>query len=77
MSESPISYDIDVYSDEVLDDPYPHYGILRELGPAVWLPRNQLWAISRHKDVREALRNHQVFSSAHGVAGNEATNDAS
>jgi cytochrome P450 len=77
MSESPISYDIDVYSDEVLDDPYPHYRTLRELGPAVWLPRNQLWAISRHKDVREALRNHQVFSSAHGVAGNEATNDAS
>ena len=43
----------------------------------MWLPKNQLWAISRHKDVREALRNHQVFSSAHGVAGNEATNNAS
>jgi cytochrome P450 len=62
MSESPVSYDVDVYSDEVLDDPYSHYRVLRELGPAVWLPKNQLWAISRHKDVREALRNHQVFS---------------
>lgn len=77
LKESPVSYDIDVYSDEVLDDPYPHYRVLRELGPAVWLPKNQLWAISRHKDVREALRNHQVFSSAHGVAGNEATNKVS
>lgn len=74
---SPVSCNIDVYSDEVLDDPYPHYRRLRELGPAVWLPKNQLWAISRHKDVREALRNHQIFSSAHGVAGNEATNNAS
>lgn len=77
MRESPVSYDIDVYGDEILDDPYPHYRELRELGPAVWLPKNQLWAISRHKDVREALRNHQVFSSAHGVAGNEATNKVS
>jgi cytochrome P450 len=77
MMDNSVSYDIDVYSDEVLDDPYPHYRVLRQLGPAVWLPKNQLWAVSRHKDVREALRNHQVFSSAHGVAGNEATNKVS
>lgn len=74
MIETAASYDVDLYSDEVLRDPYPHYRALRDLGPAVWLPRNDLWALSRHKDVREALRNHQVFSSAHGVAGNEATN---
>ena len=77
MADKAPSYDIDIYSDEVLHDPYPHYRALRDLGPAVWLSKNGLWAISRHKDVREALRNHQVFSSAHGVAGNETTNAGS
>lgn len=70
-------YDVDLYCDEALDDPYPHYEALRELGPAVWLPRNNLWAISRHAEVREALFNHAVFSSAQGVAANERTNAVS
>lgn len=67
-------YDVDMYSDVVLDDPYPHYRAIRDLGPAVWLPRNALWAIGRHSDVREALFDHAVFSSACGVAANERTN---
>jgi len=71
---STAGYDVDIYCDEVLDDPYPHYTALRELGAAVWLPRNGLWAISRHADVREALFDHAVFSSAQGVAANERTN---
>jgi cytochrome P450 len=70
-------YDVDLYSDAVLDDPYPHYRALRDLGPAVWLRRNGLWAISRHADVREALFNHTIFSSAEGVAANERTNTVS
>ena len=69
-----IEYDVDLYDDAVLDDPYPHYKALRDLGAAVWLPRNGLWAISRHVDVREALFSHAVFSSAQGVAANERTN---
>jgi cytochrome P450 len=71
------SYDIDLYADDVLDDPYPHYKALRDRGPAVWLPRNGLWAIGRHADVREVLFNHTIFSSANGVAANERTNAVS
>ena len=70
---STAGYDVDIYCDEVLDDPYPHYTALRELGAAVWLPRNGLWAISRHADVREALFDHAVFSSAQGVADRKST----
>lgn len=70
-------YDVDLYSDDVLADPYPHYRALREAGPVVWLPRNNLYAIARYKDVRESLRTHQVFSSAQGVAANEPTNEGS
>ena len=31
------SYDVDLYTDEALADPYQHYRALRDLGPAVWL----------------------------------------
>jgi cytochrome P450 len=71
------SYDVDLYSDEVLVDPYPHYRALRDAGPVVWLPRNKVYAIARYKDVRESLRAHQVFSSAEGVAANEPANQGS
>lgn len=67
-------YDVDLYSDEVLLDPYPHYKALRDLGAVVWLPRNDLHAVARFEDVRAALRNPAVFSSAQGVAANDHVN---
>ena len=71
------TYDVDLYSDEVLRDPYPHYRTLRELGAAVWLPRHDLYAIGRFDEVRAALRNPTVFSSADGVAANGNVNEMS
>ncbi|GLR98442.1 MULTISPECIES: cytochrome P450 [Bradyrhizobium] len=71
------AYDVDLYDDEVLRNPYPHYRALRELGAAVWLPRNSLYALSRFEDVRAALRNPGLFSSAEGVAANEVVNEMS
>lgn len=67
-------YDMDLYADDVLLDPYPHYTALRALGPAVWLPRHDMWAIARFDDVRAALRNTAVFSSGRGVAANDQVN---
>ena len=78
MSRAPAAvYDVDLYSDDVLADPYPHYRALRDLGPAVYCPANDLWAISRYDDVRDSLRDHRTFSSAAGVAANAAMNEAS
>lgn len=77
MDSSVPTYDEDMYSDDVLANPYPHYRRLRDAGPVVWLPQNNLYAISRYKDVRESLRAHQIFSSANGVAANEPTNTGS
>lgn len=54
---------VDLFSDEVLEDPYPAYAALRELGPAVWLERHKAWAIPRYEEVRAALRDHETFSS--------------
>lgn len=70
-------YDFDLYDDDVLRDPYPHYRALRDLGAAVWLPRNQLYALGRFEDVRAALRNPGLFSSAQSVAANDLVNEMS
>jgi len=68
--------DVDFWSDEVLSNPYPCYKALRDKGPAVWLERHKIWAITRFSSVREALVNGEVFSSAHGCMLNDFTNKA-
>lgn len=68
--------DIDLYSDSVLQDPYPFYRQLRDQAAAVWLKPTGMYALTRFEDVRDALRNWQVFSSARGVAMNEEINQA-
>jgi uncharacterized repeat protein (TIGR03803 family) len=75
MTNRPES-DIDLYSDSVLQEPYPFYRQLRDQAPAVWLKPTGMYALTRFEDVRDALRNWQVFSSARGVAMNEEINEA-
>ena len=67
---------INLFSREALEDPYPRYKELRDTGPAVWLSRHGFAAISRFQDVRAALQNAGVFSSASGVAMNALANRA-
>ncbi|MGM4903339.1 cytochrome P450 [Tardiphaga sp. 866_E4_N2_1] len=71
------TYDVDLYSDEAILEPYEHYRAIRELGPAVWLPKHDLWCLARFDDVRAALRDYDTFSSARGVAANEIINTQS
>jgi cytochrome P450 len=68
--------DIDLFCDDALSDPYSRYRELRDLGPAVWLRSMSMFALPRFDDVRNALRNWQTFSSAHGAAMNEPINQA-
>jgi cytochrome P450 len=51
-------YDLDINA-----DPYPVYARLREEAPAYHNDRYDFWALSRHADVEQALRNWQVFSN--------------
>jgi cytochrome P450 len=67
--------DIDVFSDEVLANPYPHYAALREQAAVVFLPKNNLWAVTRYQAIRDVLENHAVFSSTK-VAFNDDMNRA-
>jgi cytochrome P450 len=68
--------ELDLFCDAALADPYPGYRELRDLGAAVWMRPLGMFALSRFEDVRNALRNWQVFSSAHGAAMNEPINQA-
>jgi cytochrome P450 len=67
---------LDLYKDAVLIDPYPAYRALREAGAVVWLPQHDMFVFPRYQEVREALRNWQVYSSASGVMMNQPMNDA-
>lgn len=68
------TFDGDLYTDDAIVDPYPRYRAIRDLGPAVWLPAHDAWAIGRFQDVRDALRADEVLVSGHGVALNPFLN---
>jgi cytochrome P450 len=72
--ESVPSSDLDPWTDAALRSPYDLWSELRALAPAVYLRKYDLWALPRYAQVREALRNWEVFSSASGVALNERMN---
>ncbi|MFJ4920853.1 cytochrome P450 [Streptomyces sp. NPDC088725] len=64
----------DLFADDVLHDPYPLYATLRETAPAVWLEQHDVWAVTRHADVKAALGDPETFSSVDGLALTEAAN---
>jgi cytochrome P450 len=66
--------DLDLYGAAAVEDSAPAFARIRDAGPVVWLPRNRMWAIGRFDDVREALRDDELFISGHGVAANPFTN---
>ncbi|GAA4553957.1 cytochrome P450 [Pseudonocardia xishanensis] len=65
--------DVDLFADPVLEDPYPTYRTLRDLGGAVHLAELDAWALTRYDAVRGALGDWQTFSSS-AVALNEPVN---
>ena len=66
--------DIDPYSDAALIEPWTVYRELQDLGPAVWLSRYQMFALTRHDSVKRALLDAEAFSSASGVMMNDDMN---
>ena len=73
---TPPTADVDLFADDVLLDPYPAYAGLRELGPVVHLPANDVYALTRYDTVRAALGDWETFSSAHGIGFNPMVNQA-
>lgn len=73
VPDAPYS-DIDLWADEALNDPYPLFRDMRDLGSVVWMEKLGCWGAFRFKVVREILGTPQVFSSARGVMLNDGMN---
>jgi cytochrome P450 len=54
----------DMFTQDVIADPYPYYGKLRDEDPVHWNDTYGLWVITRHDDVTWLTRHHELFSSA-------------
>lgn len=65
--------DLDLFSDEVMLDPYPYLAELRETAAVVYLEASNLWALTRYEHNRAAMANWKVFSSR-AVAFNDTMN---
>ncbi|MFJ8698432.1 cytochrome P450 [Streptomyces ardesiacus] len=72
---TPPTFDVDLFADEVVLDPYPVYAELRERGPVVHLPHNDVYALTRYDVIRGALADWESFSSA-SIAFNPMANEA-
>jgi cytochrome P450 len=59
--------EFDPFSDVFFNDPYPTYKRLRDEAPVYYSEKYNFYALTRHEDVAEAYKNHEVFSSSRGV----------
>lgn len=57
----------DPYDVELNADPYPMFKALREEAPLYYNEEHDFYALSRHEDVTEALRDFKTYSSARGA----------
>lgn len=60
--------DYDPFDHDFLEDPYPHYAVLRERAPVARNEQLDLFALSRFDDVWNAVHDPQTFSSAQGIS---------
>jgi len=68
--------DIDLFADEVLENPFPTFKQLRDLGAAAYLQRYDVWFLGRYLQTRNALTDWKTFSSARGIGLNSTINAA-
>jgi cytochrome P450 len=59
--------ELNPFSHEFHDDPYPTYRFLRDHAPLYRNPALDFWALSRHADVLAASLDWQTYSSAEGT----------
>jgi cytochrome P450 len=69
------AYEVDLFSDEALTEPYDHYRALRDAGPVVWLAAHDMYAVARYREVRAVLEDPATFVSGDGVGLNDFINE--
>tara|TARA_R110000772_G_scaffold268582_1_gene396590 strand:+ start:1484 stop:3691 length:2208 start_codon:yes stop_codon:yes gene_type:complete len=65
-------YDVEFYSDEFIRDPFPHYEKMRALGPVVYIPHLNNYAVTQYAEAREVLHDWKRFSSVNAIPADEA-----
>ncbi|MDQ1500254.1 MAG: hypothetical protein QOF96_1251 [Actinomycetota bacterium] len=70
------TFKVDLFSDELLDDPFPTLKVLRDAGPVVYLEGMGVWALTRYTELRAAFKDWETFSSAEGPAFNDPINES-
>ena len=53
-----------MFTPDVIADPYAYYGRLRDEVPVYWNELYQLWVVSSYEHVVWLTRHHELFSSA-------------
>jgi cytochrome P450 len=69
------TYDVDLYAEDALADPYEHYRNLRDLGPVVRLSAHDVHVVARDAEARAVLEDPETFCSGRGVGLNEFINE--
>jgi cytochrome P450 len=54
----------DMFTSDVITDPYTYYGRLRDEDPVHWNETYALWVVTRHDDLVWLTRHNELFSSA-------------
>ena len=59
--------DVDPFSIEFFDDPYPTHRLLREAGPLVYLDKWSVYGVARYAEVHAVFNDPATFCSSRGV----------
>jgi cytochrome P450 len=59
--------DVDPFSIEFFDDPYPTHALLRDAGPVVYLDKWSVYGVARYEQVHAVLNDPMTFCSSRGV----------
>ena len=62
---------VNLYDDDVICNPWPHYARLREKGPVIWMEALGNYAFTHYDTVRAGLRDHETFISGEGAAADD------
>lgn len=73
VASAPLEFDL--WADDILVDPYPTFATLRETASVVYLPKNDVYALTRYDVIRNALADWETFSSS-AVGFNPMVNEA-
>jgi cytochrome P450 len=62
------TFDVDLFGDDHLKEPYGDLTAIRECAPLVWMSAHEAWATARYDVARRVLGNWEMYCSSRGIA---------